>query len=56
MESNAHRRSIGVSTLDPVITAIPVVVPAILPCLTVSKGKKRLVPAVEARKKIQKKK
>lgn len=55
MESNAHRRCLGVSTLDLAIAPISVAAPAILPCLLVSKGKKRLISAVEARKKVSKK-
>ena len=51
MESNAHRRSLGMKALDPTISAeTQPIVPA-LPTLTVGRGKKRLKPAVEARKK-----
>ena len=55
MESNAHRRSLGNATLDP--TAIPIQhdIPAVLPSLTASKGKKRIIPAIERRKKTSKK-
>lgn len=56
IESNAHRRSLGMATLDPHIVAVRNALPSILPSLTVSKGKKRLKPAVETRKKVAKKK
>ena len=56
MESNAHRRSLGMSTLEPWQTDLPAAPPSILASLTISKGKKRLKPAVEGRKKVVKRK
>ena len=55
MESNAHRRSLGNATLDPTTIPIQHDITAVLPSLTVGKGKKRLIPAVEGRKKASKK-
>ena len=55
MESNAHRRSLGNATLDPIIDTIQCDIPAVLPSLTANKSKKRLVPAVEGRKRASKK-
>ena len=55
MESNAHRRSLGNATLDPIIDPIQCDILAVLPSLTANKNKKRLVPAVEGRKRASKK-
>ena len=50
MESNAHRRSLGTVTLDPVAQTIQQALPSVLPSLTVGKSRKRLIPAVEGKK------
>ena len=50
MESNAHRRSLGTLTLDPVAPTIQQELPPVLPSLTVGKTKKRLIPVVEGKK------
>ena len=55
MESNAHRRSLGSITLDPVAPAVQQTLPSVLPSLTVGKARKRLIPAVEGRAKRPKK-
>ena len=55
MESNAHRRSLGTLTLDPVAPTIQQEMPPVLPSLTVGKTKKRLIPAVEGKKRKPKK-
>ena len=51
MESNAHRRSLGMDALDPTLSAETQPIVLALSTLTVGRGKKRLKPAVEARKK-----
>ena len=56
MESNAHRRSLGVLTLEPASSPIQLSLPPVLPSLVVSKKKKRLVSAVEGNKRAPKKK
>jgi hypothetical protein len=56
MESNAHRRSLGVLTLDPASPPVQFSSPPVLASLVVSKRKKRLVPAVEGKKRAPKKK
>jgi hypothetical protein len=43
-------------TLEPWQTDLPAAPPSILASLTISKGKKRLKPAVEGRKKVVKRK
>ena len=56
MESNAHRRSLGILTLDPASSPTQLSLPPVLSLLVVSKKKKRLVPAVEGKKSAPKKK
>ena len=56
MESNAHRRSLGMVTLEPSQTDLPHVSPSTLLSLTVSKRRKRLKPAIESKKRVVKRK
>lgn len=56
MESNAHRRSLGLVTLAPTFLPNSLdIQPTVLPSLTTSKKTRRLVPAIESRKKSVKK-
>ena len=55
MESNAHRRSLGTITLDPVAPTIQQELLPVLPSLIVGKTRKRLIPAVESRNRKPKK-
>ena len=56
MESNAHRRSLGSVTLEPTEARVKSNAPSTLSSLVVGNSRKRHVPAVELRKKAQKKK
>ena len=56
MESDAHRRSLGVSTLDPATSLVQLSPPPVLASLVVNRRKKRLVPSSEGKNRAPKKK